>query len=330
MKKAIAVLLSAALLCCMFVFPANAAEQQYYEVFKQQYFDGKDPLLQDLEAPYFYRELFTHQTNGEPDWVLINSDAGCHCDAETSDVFFGRYFYQCDMAYPFVYTYGIYDIAQERFFDLDEIEDESRYPDLQEVFDIFGVGKRIGAEPLFKDEFYRYASWTQGIEYYRELAYHYNANGELSWVLVQGDTDWRQCTVCYEVVGDRVFRDVDYHIPFDLTYGIYDVPSGKFFDLTKVWNQYRYKDVLDDLERLNLGEKIGDVTCDGRLSIKDVTEIQRRLAEISETPESDGVEAAGYMHLSQTEGVAYLSDVNRNKTREIGDATQVQLILAEF
>lgn len=331
MKKALALFLSLALLCGVLVFPANAAEVSYYETFQQQYFDGKDPLLQDLEAPYFYRELYTHQTNGAPDWVLIHADAGDHCEVETQDVFFGRYFYQCDVAYPFVYTYGIYDIARQRFFDLCEIEDESRYPGLQEVFDTFGVGKKLGAEPLFKDEFYRYASWNQDgsdIEYYRELAYHFNANGELSWVLAEGATNMEQPVECYEIIGDRVFRDWNYHVPFGLNYGIYDVEKHKFYDILNVWQQY--KGVLDDMERLNLGEKIGDVDSDGRLSVKDVTEIQRRLAEISETPENDGVEAGGYWHISQTEGIAYLSDVNRNNARDIGDATQVQLALAEL
>ena len=341
MKKVITLLCSLALLCGMFVFSANAAEQQYYEVFKQQYFDGKDPLLQDLEAPYYYRELYTHQTNGDPDWVLINSDAGNHCEVVTSDVFFGRYFYQCDMAYPFVYTYGIYDIAQERFFDLGEIKDESRYPDLQEVFDSFHVGKRIGYEPLFKDEFYQYASWKpeppyDDVKYYRELAYHCDGNGDLDWAFVQGDTNISQETLCYEVLGDRVFRDSCYHVPFDLTYGVYLVNEQRFRDITFIKTKYEYErkyselypDLLEDLEKFNLGEKIGDINRDGRLDIGDATGHQRCIAEYVAYPDNDAVSADGYQ-TRHSQPQAYLTDVNRDGKRDINDVTAVQRILCE-
>ena len=103
----------------------------------------------------------------------------------------------------------MYDAERDRFYDFREIEDESRYPDLQEVLDAYHVGKRLGGEPLFKDAFYRYASW-EGEPYndvisYSELAYHIDPFGGLRWVLVQGDTNISQETLCYEVVGDRVY-----------------------------------------------------------------------------------------------------------------------------
>ena len=333
MKKALACVLVVSLLVCALMIPVSAAEPngQYYGKFIEQYFDGKEPVTDGSVEPNVYEELYAHETAGVADWVLIRSDIGAHCDVIMENVFFGRYFWQCDEAYPFDYTYGVYDVAQERFFDLCEIGDEARYPDLQEVFDRFGVGKRIGGEPLFREEFNRFASWEgtpfRDVASYRELAYHYDTNGMLRWVLVQGDTDMRQRTLCYEVLGDRVFRDNSYHVPFDLTYGIYLTKSQCFMDITRAKDTGIYSELLEDLERLDLGDKIGDVNGNGRLDIGDATETQRCLAEYRDYPATDGVEAEGYINCGG-ETVQYLSDLNRDGVRDIRDVTQLQRTLA--
>ena len=197
-------------------------------------------------------------------------------------------------------------------------------------------------EPLFKDEFYEYASWKLEPPYddvlsYQELAYHDDESGALKWVLVQGETWYSHPTICYEVVGDRVFRGNNYYVPFDLSYGVYLAEEKTFMDIIRIRNQYRYEgayselypEILEDLEKLNLGEKIGDLNGDGILNISDATQIQRCLAEYTAFPETDGVEAAGYTTSGQT-SVAYLTDVNHDGKRSIRDVTEIQRILAEM
>lgn len=334
MKKALSFFLIFALLLCLFAFPVNAIGEgsRYYRQLLNQYFDGADLYLSEGDYAE-YEELYLHQTGGATDWALIRADIGEHAEAEIERIMLGRYFYQCDIAFPFTFTYGIYDAARGRFYDLCEIEDESRYPDLQEVLDRFHVGKRIGYEPLFFEEFCRFASW-EGAPYpdvildsYGELAYHYSLDGALDWVLVTGMTNMEHPTICYEVIGDRVFRSNGYSVPFDLTYGIFNVHSRKFIDLTQAWQMTRYAAVTEDLETLGLGEKIGDLNADGRLDIDDATEMQRCLAEFCDYPADDGVEADGWQRLGG-KPLAYRSDVNGDGMRSISDVTATQRILA--
>ena len=84
------------------------------------------------------------------------------------------------------------------------------------------------------------------------------------------------------------------------------------------------------LDCLNLGEKIGDVTGDGKLNVSDASQLQRCLAEYCDYPAADGVAADGWQLNGQGESVAYLSDVNRDKVRDINDVTALQRKLAEY
>ena len=142
-----------------------------------------------------------------------------------------------------------------------------------------------------------------------------------------GMTNMEHPTICYEVIGDRVFRSNSYSVPFDLTYGIFNVHSRKFIDLTQAWQMTRYAAVTEDLETLGLGEKIGDLNADGRLDIGDATEMQRCLAEFCDYPADDGVEADGWQRLGG-KPLAYRSDVNGDGLRSISDVTAAQRILA--
>ena len=197
-------------------------------------------------------------------------------------------------------------------------------------------------EFLFKDEFYEYASWEgtpnyEDVLYYRELAYHYDGNSDLNWVLVQGETWYRYCDETYEVLGDRVFTVGSGYVPFVLSYGVYLAKEQRFIDITIMRTHYIYKgeysdiypEVLEDLEKFNLGEKIGDINGDGALDIKDATEIQRCLAEYRDYPENDPVGAAEY-YTTGSETLQYKSDINRDGKRNIRDVTSLQRKLAEY
>lgn len=332
MKKCLSILLIMALAAGLLAFTAHASEKPYYDRYLAQYFEGAEPYAYDDLDAFFYEVPYVHQTNGKTDWALVYADSGVHQEELLNAIRVGRYFSACDVAYPFEVCYGVYDAERDRFYDLREIEDESRYPDLQAVLDAYHVGKRLGGEPLFKDAFYRYASW-EGEPYndvisYSELAYHIDPFGGLRWVLLQGDTNISQETLCYEVVGDRVFRDSCYHVPFDLTYGVYDMEVSRFYDLTHIKNKPYYAQVCAELDRLDLGEKIGDINRDGRLDIGDATEHQRCIAEFCDYPQNDGVGAADY-YTKGSDTVSYLSDVNRDGKRDINDVTAVQRILSE-
>ena len=356
MKKLLSVLLSVVLISLLFVFPVKAEENEYryYDKFLEQYCNYS--AYQDWDG-FCYEELYYHYSDGEaePDWALVKAEFGFTMAVLSYDVFFGRAFAANDMSAPFVYTYGIYDVERERFYDLCEIEDINRYADWEEVFDEFRFGNRIGTpqygeDLLFKDEFLncqeiRYKVQQYGeenvIRCYGELYIH-DTDGIVDWALVYGDTNFKLPNGgTYNTVGDKVFRTDGILQPFGNGYAVYQVSTGNFFWLQtgiERWHKsYKpdspvlFPDLAEVIEELPIGERIGDVDSDSHLTINDATEIQRCLAEFCEYPENDGVEAAGCINRGDSsDPVWYISDVNRDGKRSIRDVTEIQRILAEI
>lgn len=335
MKKCISLLLTTVLLSCLFIFPIKAVPAfAYYEQFKAQYCEeGVDPFEQWWSDFFIYEELYMHQTDGETDWALVRADFGVRAEVVVQRVIFGRAIAANDLAYPFEFTYGVYDVARQRFFDLHELQNEADYPDFQDVLDRFGVGERItepqlGENLRYYDSFKeKYASDESKIKIYDELYYH-EFDGETDWALVQGETFFKLPEgSTYNTVGDRVFRTMGICQPFGSPYAVYFPALDRFYPLSSALVAPGLAKALD---RLNLGEKIGDVTGDGKLNVSDASQLQRCLAEYCDYPPADGVAADGWQLNGQGESVAYLSDVNRDKVRDINDVTALQRKLAEY
>ena len=162
---------------------------------------------------------------------------------------------------------------------------------------------------------------------YEEVYYH-ETDGVTDWALVKGES-W----FCYpeggtyEKIGDRVFKTEGIYEPFGNGYAVYDTAQNRFYELRGyLANNLRFPGLVQAVEALNLGEKIGDLDGDGKLTIKDATEMQRCLAELRDYPAADGVEAAG-LHNRGADEVQYLSDVNRDGARTVADVTETQTIL---
>lgn len=335
MKKCISLLLTTVLLSCLFIFPIKAVPAfTYYEQFKAQYCEeGVEPFEHWWSGSFSYEELYMHQTDGETDWALVRADFGVRAEVVVQRVIFGRAIAANDLAYPFEFTYGVYDVAKQRFFDLHELQSEDDYPDLQAVLDRFGVGERITAPQLgdnlrYYDSFKaKYAQGESSIKVYDELYYH-TLDGETDWALVQGETFFKLPEgSTYQVAGDRVFRTVGICQPFGSSYAVYFPALDRFYPLSGALVAPGLPKALD---RLNLGEKIGDVNGDGKLNVSDASQLQRCLAEYCDYPAADGVSTDGWQLNGQGESVAYLSDVNRDKVRDINDVTALQRKLAEY
>ena len=183
---------------------------------------------------------------------------------------------------------------------------------------------------LFSDRF-AYPEDGDPVAFYEELYYHYDENGNVEWALIYGDRTipypWNM--KCCAVLEDRVIRDPQKIIGvFSCDYGIYDVNKQDFFDIGTAMEDEQYHDeIYAYLNENNIGEIIGDMDNDRKVTVKDATYIQKCLANIIEFPESDAVSAdfwytEGYGHL------AYISDFNRDDVRNIKDATAIQKYIA--
>ena len=61
----------------------------------------------------------------------------------TTHYMFGMVFSNYQIMVPFTYGYGVYNVAEKKFYDLPEIKDESKFPDMREVLKSFEVGRAL-------------------------------------------------------------------------------------------------------------------------------------------------------------------------------------------
>ena len=188
--------------------------------------------------------------------------------------------------------------------------------------------------PLFRTQFYRFASWEgvnnyEDMIFYDEMYYHYDDNNDMDWVLVYGTTWYETAQEVYAVLGNRVVTQSSGHVPFVLGYGVYDVKADTFTDLGLVYNSDRYEGLKEAVEEQKIGTLIGDMNDDDKVNIKDATAIQKALAGLADYPKNDDVTKRFInAYPDYMPSVSYLSDTNKNGSRDIGDATTVQKIAA--
>lgn len=167
---------------------------------------------------------------------------------------------------------------------------------------------------------------------YEEL-YDENSCGFTAWTLVRAQTDLPcEDDPCFGVFGNRVLTGSAVHSPFAFDYGVYDAWSNTFVPLEQAYHNADYTGLAAVLDALGVGIPLGDTDGDGKLTVNDATELQRVLADFCPMPADStfsGVDlTAEPADYSITE--IDLLDVNCDGTVNIGDATAIQRLLAEF
>ncbi len=188
-------------------------------------------------------------------------------------------------------------------------------------------------QPQYFASFCRQYSWNSDcsdILTYQELYTHYDGQDEADWVLVYALTNMVCPMLTHAVLGDRVFYQNNVYVPFSFGYAVYDIRQDKFYDFVNcitgetLQGKGRFKDIEKVTSSLNLGVEIGDMNRDGRLSVKDATQVQRCIAGTIDFPDDDDLTA----YIPKTEELSYISDVNRDSRRNISDATAIQRKIA--
>lgn len=123
---------------------------------------------------------------------------------------------------------------------------------------------------------------------------------------------------CGGIIGNRFLYSIGgYEISLS-GYFLYDAKEDEFYSLTKV-DANAYKGLLDAIEELNLGLRLGDVDQDGEISIYDATMIQRVLADL---------DSFGMISLDSKYNENILGDYNCDGNCDVFDATAIQRMLA--
>lgn len=328
--------------------------RQYYKpekmvlgMFYNQYLSEYPGYADTVIAEYVdvYDELYYHykgENYTNMDWILVRARMGDYSPVEMDFDLGNVNIFQNNEYYPFTYSLGVYDCRECRFYDIKDVWDSGKYEGLPEQFKRYYV-----PDNQFEDEFYDAYGWAiednSGTNY-KELYHHYSETGAIDWVFVYGTTNCVEPIICYFQVGNRLINTSNAMIPFSVDYGIYDVEENKFYDITEVWKNEKYKEALKQFEKecdngfadYTASVKIGDMNNDGLITVSDATYLQRCLAELEDypvTPELQifidrkvGIDPKGY----KTFDINDFYDVNEDGTVSIGDATKLQRISAEF
>jgi len=186
---------------------------------------------------------------------------------------------------------------------------------------------------LFYQKFsdtYAFPQYGTPVVFYEEVYYHYSTDDVVEWALIRGSTPPPPLVAYpYGIFENRLIRKIDGSIgTFYLDYAVYDVSDDKFYDLGEAYANEKYHDEINKyLNEYDIGEIIGDMDNDKKLTVKDATYIQKCLAGIMEYPENDKVEGV-YESNKDYGHLAYLSDFNRDGVRNIKDATAIQKHIA--
>ena len=142
MKKIIAVILTVALLSCAFIIPVSATNSEehdnrlFYQTFLEKYLRGSDEYLLCYEELYYSKN-----TNDELEWVFIHARIdGGDSDEYYDDEFCGVHVLQTSGYVPFEFGYGVYDVKENKFYDLTEVSYYNKThdtPKYEYAFDLF-------------------------------------------------------------------------------------------------------------------------------------------------------------------------------------------------
>ena len=230
--------------------------------------------------------------------------------------------------------------------------------DGMEVYPLFPFDGTLTGTPEYKQEFdklikveapkiseflpvYKFHSLDpcEPLYYYDELYYHFSSTDEASpdsatpdFVLVECMLNFYSHSSTIELFGDYAVADIQTLYPDSLGYYIYIPETSEILTLRDAWNR-NHEDIEIIFEKGIIGQLIGDVDNDGKLSVKDATAIQKDIAGLASIKHNDFSMVTGYEEtddgsLKETRETVSISDFNRDKTTNVKDATAIQKKIA--
>ncbi len=142
MKKLLAIIVTVALLSCVFIIPVSAVDDAendllYLDSFKKMYVDEEGMGAELL----FYDELYySKDDNGDVEWVFVHAMTNMLCPEIVDRDFHGVHVQQANIYVPFEFGYGVYDVKEDRFYDLTEVSYYNKThdtPKYEYAFDLF-------------------------------------------------------------------------------------------------------------------------------------------------------------------------------------------------
>lgn len=335
MKKLLAIILTVVLLSCALIIPVSAVDDAendllYLDSFKKIYVDEEGMGAELL----FYEELYySKDNNGDVEWAFIHAQTNMVCPEIVDRDFHGVHVQQANIYVPFQFGYGVYDVKEDRFYDLTTVSYYNQThdtPKYEYAFDLFKTYYK--AETRYESKFKTWSVNKFGEELlnnygytYNELFTHYDGENP-DWVLCQakyGDFESPMITwLRIGGIGGKTIIGTSWDMPFATGYGVYDVKANEFYALEDLTDDCfrskdnglsadKYEGLVDALAELNIGYMTGDANGDNKVDILDSAFIQKI--------------AAGKASIDYNDKIVL--DVNRDNTVDILDSTIIQMAL---
>ncbi len=174
------------------------------------------------------------------------------------------------------------------------------------------------------------------VEFYGEI-YEYYADGDTetsdevtpNYVLINTANNMVNPMPIADVFGDYVLWDYSVNCPFEYTYCVYLPENGKIYDLVDAL-EMNIEGIYNVFTEGGIGELIGDMDKDRKLTIKDATYIQKCIAGLEKFEHYDKIEHFDALlnNMGENPPLLYISDFNRDYERNIKDATAIQKHIA--
>ena len=147
MKKLLAVILSVALLACVFAVPVSAVDgngkstylfmDKYYTLYGGLILDyNENEEMTDADKEQYYKELFYHyDESGEVDWAFVFCRTNWENPTEGYFHIGNRLIFSAEAFVPFSLGYGIYDVADDKFYDISQVWKDEKYSEAVKLFE---------------------------------------------------------------------------------------------------------------------------------------------------------------------------------------------------
>lgn len=257
MKRITAILLVLVLVISAFSVAAFAETPKEYKCYDRfiEYYDVKEPEV------FLYDEIYCHYTDpadeSSLDWVLLQAAFGEGDPSEYMEEIGGRIVCLENRSYPFVNSYGIYDVKEDKFFQLTR-ETASRYEDLKEVFSSIEFHS-----PVYEYGYDAFCSELKKLNaddqdpHYRVLSYRINegsivpAEGfgfQVEWALVEAyaepsaSVDLKPASF---IIGNNRYTSREAVWPYRSKLALYIPSVQRFYSLSGL-SQFAYYEGLEE------------------------------------------------------------------------------------
>ena len=176
---------------------------------------------------------------------------------------------------------------------------------------------------------------SEEVEFYGEI-YEWCAEGDCEtvdeatpdYVLINTATNMVLPMPVADVYGDYVFCNYSINRPFKYCYCIYLTESGEVIGLTDALEN-EVEGIYNVFTQGGIGDLIGDMDKDRKLTVRDATYIQKCIAGLEKFEYYDKIEAfEADLRQGKNPPLLYISDFTRDYERNIKDATAIQKHIA--